>query len=79
MDRAEAHATSERLNREHPERTTHHWFARESPPGTWSVARVAVGPLSGATGTAQAGKPSPPPVDDPMSLPGGVTPWTGPV
>jgi len=78
MDRQAAQTTSERLNREHPERATHRWFPREGPPGEWSVARIAVGALAGPSGTAQAGKPSPPPVNDPASLPGGVSPWVGP-
>jgi hypothetical protein len=41
MDRASAEQLAERLNREHPERETHMWFARETD-NEWSVAKAAL-------------------------------------
>lgn len=78
MRRDEAEAICERLNREHPERGSHRWFPREASPGSWGVARVAVGGLGVATGTAQPGKPTTPTPGNPGELPGGVSPWVGP-
>jgi hypothetical protein len=74
MRRDEAEARSEQLNSEHPDRATHRWFPREDPAGAWTVARVALGPLAGATGTLQPSKPEPT-EGTPGELPGGVQPF----
>jgi hypothetical protein len=74
MRRDEAAARSEQLNREHPDRATHRWFPREDGSGEWTVARVAVGPQSAPTGSAQPPKQQPPDAT-PGELPGGVSPW----
>jgi len=73
MRRDEAEARCEQLNREHPDRVTHRWFPREDADG-WTVARVAVGALGGATGTLQPSKPQAADAK-PGELPGGVQPW----
>ena len=41
MDKSAAEKLAERFNREHPERESHTWFARETD-GEWSVVKVAV-------------------------------------
>jgi hypothetical protein len=41
MTRDEAEREAERLAREHPERTSYRWFARELGVGVWSVVRVS--------------------------------------
>jgi hypothetical protein len=74
MGRDEAEARSEQLNRDHSDRARHRWFPREDGSGGWTVARVAVGPLGGPTGTAQPSKPQAPDTK-PGELPGGVQPW----
>ena len=73
MRKDEAEARSAELNREHPDRATHRWFAREDATGDWTVVRVAVGPLAQVTGTAQPSKDQAP--DPAPELPGGVQPW----
>lgn len=40
MTRHEAEREADRLGREHPERTSYRWFARELGVGVWSVVRV---------------------------------------
>ena len=42
MTREEAEREVERLSREHPDRETHKFVAREEDDGSWSVAKVAV-------------------------------------
>ena len=77
MRRDEADARCEQLNREHPDRATQRWFARETDPTRpdgWTVARVAVGALGGATGTLRPSKPQSADAK-PGELPGGVQPW----
>ena len=74
MRKDEAEARSEQLNREHPDRATHRWFPREDAAGAWTVARVGLGPLAGATGTLQPSKPEPTDAT-PGELPGGVQPF----
>ena len=41
MTRHEAEREAERLAREHPERASYRWFARELGVGVWSVVRVS--------------------------------------
>jgi hypothetical protein len=41
MTRDEAEWEAERLGREHPERASYRWFARELGVGVWSVVRVS--------------------------------------
>jgi hypothetical protein len=67
MTRDEAEQLRERLSREHPDRSSHVWLAREDPPGEWSVAKVRlpagvkIDPLKA---TVEA-KPKPREGDDP--------------
>ena len=82
MTRDEAEREVERLSREHPERESHRFVAREEDDGTWSVAKIAVpaglgrGPLK----TTTESKPRPPEPGDPRTaherntggLPGGL-------
>jgi hypothetical protein len=42
--REEAEAESRRLAAEHPERATHHWFAKPEANGSWVVVKVAAPP-----------------------------------
>ena len=74
MRREDAEARAKQLNRKHPDRAAHRWCPRQDAAGGWSVARVAVGGLGGATGTAQPSKPQAPDAN-PGELPGGVQPW----
>ena len=41
MTHHEAEREAERLAREHPERASYRWFARELGVGFWSVVRVS--------------------------------------
>jgi hypothetical protein len=41
MTRHQAEREAERLAREHPERASYRWFARELGVGVWSVVRVS--------------------------------------
>jgi hypothetical protein len=41
MTHHEAKREAERLAREHPERASYRWFARELGVGVWSVVRVS--------------------------------------
>jgi hypothetical protein len=66
MNRADAQDLCERLAREHPERATHTWIAREGADGDWQVLKVAIPgrrrePLAETT----EAKPAPPQPDDP--------------
>jgi hypothetical protein len=66
MNRDDAQALAERLGREHPERATHRWVAREIADG-WEVVKVRLpegirrDPLKATT----EAKPKPPQADDP--------------
>ena len=68
MDRQDAEALAERLSREHPERASHRWVARQAGEG-WEVVKVTVpegmrrDPLKAST----EAKPKPPQADDPRS------------
>ncbi len=42
MTKDEAEREVERLSREHPDRETHKFVAREEDDGSWSIAKVAV-------------------------------------
>jgi hypothetical protein len=76
MTHHEATAEAERLNREHPERASYRWGAREAA-GEWSVVRAAVPARTDRplTPTTQAKQPAPPPDEHPTDLPGGVPPY----
>ena len=64
MTRDEAMTEATRLGREHPDRTTHSWMARETAPGDWKVVRVGL-PSRIPLGSTQEAKPRPPQADDP--------------
>jgi hypothetical protein len=66
MERDEAEREAERLSREHPERASYRWFAREVG-SVWSVVRVPL-PYSRSAAplnTTVEAKPRPPHPDDP--------------
>jgi hypothetical protein len=66
MTRAEAEREAARLSREHPERASYRWFARELG-GDWSVVRVPAPhprPAEVLRPTVE-GRPRPPRPDDP--------------
>jgi hypothetical protein len=68
MTEVEARALCVERAREHPERQTHRWFAREGPEG-WGVVKVAlpegleIRPLSEST----EARPRPPQAEDPRT------------
>ena len=64
MTREEATAEAARLTREHPNRATRSWLAREATPGEWTVVRIGL-PSRGPTVDTQESKPRPPQADDP--------------
>ena len=66
MTREQAEARAAELNRDHPDRATHRWLARESGDA-WEVARVALPAgvrLDPFTATTEA-RPRPPQAPDP--------------
>jgi hypothetical protein len=80
MTRKAAEDQAAANNREHPDRATHRWIAREGAEG-WDVARITLPAGFGAqpTGTITEAKPKPPEPDDPRPAywrnAGG--PWVG--
>jgi len=64
VTREEATAEAARLTREHPNRATRSWLAREATPGEWTVVRIGL-PSRGPTVDTQESKPRPPQADDP--------------
>ena len=64
MTHEDAVAEAARLGREHPDRATHSWIARQSTPGDWTVVKVGV-PTRAPMSSAQEAKPKPPQADDP--------------
>jgi len=64
VTREEATAEAARLTREHPNRATRSWLAREATPGEWTVVRIGR-PSRGPTVDTQESKPRPPQADDP--------------
>jgi hypothetical protein len=66
MTRDEAQRQAERLSREHPERASYRWFARELR-GVWSVVRVPVAHRHDADALRETieARPRPPQPDDP--------------
>lgn len=69
MTREEVERLCERLAREHPDRATHAWLARQESGG-WSVVRIERPPGSRAEplkATVEA-RPKPPQPDDPRPL-----------
>jgi hypothetical protein len=77
MNEDEARQESERLRKEHPDRETHTWIARQLD-GAWQVVRVPLPPgmrKRPLTATTEA-KPKPPQSDDaPPWQAGGVPPY----
>lgn len=63
MTHDEAIAEAARLGREHPDRLTHSWLAREAG-GDWRVVKIGV-PSRGPLTSTQEAKPRPPQADDP--------------
>jgi hypothetical protein len=79
MDRAEAEKTVSRLAKEHPDRQTHRWIAREEAGGGWEVVKVKMPPgmrVDPVKATVQS-KPKPEQPDDPRSPGGRNLPGTG--
>jgi hypothetical protein len=82
MTRDEAERRVKQLQAEHPERATHHFFAREAADGGWEVARVPIPEQlqHGKLTETIAATPRPPQADDPRTgneqrmpgLPGGI-------
>jgi hypothetical protein len=66
MTHTEAQARCDQLNREHPDRATHRWMAREAPDGDWQVAKVNL-PGRRPVHATTAEKAQTPPADDPRS------------
>jgi hypothetical protein len=66
MTRDEAEREAERLSREHPERASYRWFAREVGD-VWSVVRVSLPHDRSGDGLRPMveAKPRPPHPDDP--------------
>ena len=66
MTRAEAEERAATLNKEHPDRATNRWLARESGD-EWQVARIALpgGMRIDPIGEATEARPRPPQADDP--------------
>jgi hypothetical protein len=80
MDRAEAEQTAARLAKEHPDRETHRWIAREDAGGGgWEVVKVKMPPgmrVDPLKATVQS-KPKPEQPEDPRSPGGRNVPGTG--
>ena len=64
MTHEDAVAEAARLGREHPDRVTHSWLARETSPGEWRVVKLGI-PTRAPIATTQEAKPKPPQADDP--------------
>jgi hypothetical protein len=67
MTREEAEHVRERLSREHPDRTTHTWIARQDSTGDWSLAKIRLPDgvkLDPLKATVEA-KPKPREAEDP--------------
>lgn len=76
MTREEADARAAALNRAGT--GEFRWFAKGDEDGEWSVARVRA-PYRRSTERAvgsQPPKPSTPPDEHPLDLPGGLPPWS---
>jgi|SoiMethySBSTD1v2_1073268.scaffolds.fasta_scaffold4430007_2 hypothetical protein len=63
MNHAEAEELAARYNREHPDRKTHTFLAREMENGGWDVVKVNI-PGRGPTTATVESKPRPPQSDD---------------
>ena len=68
MERSEAEQLRDRMAAEHPDRETHSFILSERD-GVWTVAKVALPPALGASGSELSG-PQPLHDHDPSSLPG---------
>jgi hypothetical protein len=78
MTREEAREECERLNREHPERTTSSWLPRERRDGSWDIARVSIAAAGTLIATEVGGEERPPNADDPrVPMMRNVGPWAG--
>lgn len=69
MTRAEAEDSARTLAREHPDRTTHRWMAKEHAEGYWTVVKIRMPPgmrVDPLKTTTEA-KPKPPEADDPRT------------
>jgi len=62
MTRKEAEEQAAAFNREHPERATHRWLAREADDG-WEIARVTLPAGFGAQPTGSIAESGPKPAD----------------
>jgi hypothetical protein len=68
MDREQAERRAAELNRDHPERATHRWLARESGGG-WQVARLSLPAgmrIDPVTASVES-RPRPPQAPDPRT------------
>jgi hypothetical protein len=80
LDRAEAERACQRLSREHPDRASHTWIAREQSPGDWSVAKIRLpaGVKRDPLRATIEAKPRPPQSDDaPLWRSSNVPPYVG--
>ncbi|MDQ4048323.1 MAG: hypothetical protein M3131_02935 [Actinomycetota bacterium] len=81
MTRSEAEGVARTHAREHPDRETHRWLAKEQSDGSWTVVKIRMPPgmkVDPLKTTTEA-KPKPPEPDDPRtSYDRGVGgPWIG--
>ncbi len=69
MTRDEAEHFARTQAREHPERDTHRWMAKEQPDGSWTVVKVRMPPgmKVDRLKTTTESKPKPPEPDDPRT------------
>jgi hypothetical protein len=68
MDRTEAEGLARSYAREHPDRGTHRWIAKEDGDGSWAVVKVRIpGMNTDRLKTTTEAKPEPPQPDDPRS------------
>lgn len=67
MTRDEAESLAQKLDREHPDRTTHRWFARQGEGDGWEVVKVRLpeGMKRDPLKETIEAKPKPSPADDP--------------
>ncbi len=69
MTRSEAEDAARTHAREHPDRETHQWLAKEQPDGSWTVVKLRLPPgmkVDRLKTTTEA-KPKPPQPDDPRT------------
>jgi hypothetical protein len=78
MTRDEAEREARRLAREHPERASYRWFARELGVGIWSVVRISRAYPRLADELEAAVAPKPPRVGPDDVQPNAVRDFGGP-